>query len=81
MAVTRRGFWVASLGLALRQTFGSWDDLAENYLAGEAYFCAMNDMGPAHHGLVAWLQESESSPWRRVAWEIDPGELRALIGD
>ncbi len=73
--------WVAGLGLALRQDFGSWDDLATNYRGGEAFFCAMNALEPAHEGLLDWLSESERSPWRRVAWDIGPEALAALVAD
>lgn len=61
----------------LRETFASWEDLAQSYRLGDRFFALIDEGEPVHGPLVDWLLESPESPWRTVSFQIDPALLEA----
>jgi hypothetical protein len=59
----------------IRQTFGSWRELGENYLIGRQFWSPDQHVRTGHLYRQAFdrLLADRSSPWNRVPWKVEFG--------
>ncbi|MDD9936153.1 MAG: DUF1266 domain-containing protein [Myxococcales bacterium] len=57
---------------ALRGEYLSWNGLVDDFVLGHAYWNADGSQHGTHAGPALWFKTSPQSPWREIAWEIDP---------
>lgn len=67
----------------LQQTFGSWEELGQNYLIGRHYWSLkhVQQEKKKYDEAFQRLIEMPSSPWNQYAWELDLTCAEELIED
>jgi hypothetical protein len=73
--------WLMLAARAVRSHFSSWKDLGADYMLGYHYWAAATSMDDAETQKMTAAHElllhDPNSPWRQLAWDIDPNLLRA----
>ena len=57
----------------LQRTFGSWQELGENYLIGREFWSLAQTQkdGQAMRTIYSRLLSNSNSPWNRIPWALD----------
>ncbi|MDF7801093.1 DUF1266 domain-containing protein [Pontiellaceae bacterium B1224] len=65
--------WIMPAALALQETYDSWEDLAENYMLGRAFWSEYYtfESGHKYKQAIYWNLKNECSPWNRMDWGTD----------
>ncbi len=65
--------WVLPAARRLQKSYGSWSELGNGYCLGRQFWNPSSSDGRCEQACSALLAKP-SSPWRRLAWDLDLGE-------
>jgi hypothetical protein len=63
--------WIADAGRRIQRTYKSWAHYGDHWALGHLYWNCGRPVEPGFTEALNWLNRSDESPWRKLAWDTE----------